>query len=35
VSCFTDGAPMADEIMAQADKKLYESKHKGKNSVSH
>ncbi len=35
VSCFTDGAPMADEIVAQADKKLYESKHKGKNSVSH
>lgn len=35
VSCFTDGAPRADEIMAQADKKLYESKHKGKNSVSH
>lgn len=35
VSCFTDGAPMADEIVAQADKKLYESKHKGKNLVSH
>ena len=35
VSCFSNGSQTADEIMAQADKKLYESKHKGKNSVSH
>lgn len=35
VSCFSRDADKEDEIMALADKKLYESKRKGKNSVSH
>jgi diguanylate cyclase (GGDEF)-like protein len=35
ISCFSENSQDGIEILAQADKKLYESKRKGKNSVSH
>jgi diguanylate cyclase (GGDEF)-like protein len=35
VACFSENSQDGIEIMAQADEKLYESKRKGKNSVSH
>ena len=35
VACFSENSQDGIEIMAQADDKLYESKRKGKNSVSH
>jgi PleD family two-component response regulator len=35
VSSFTQDAEQQDGIMIRADKKLYESKRKGKNAVSH
>ena len=35
VSCYSKEATDEEEIMLRADKKLYESKGKGKNSVSH
>ena len=35
VACFSENSQDGLEIMAEADKKLYESKRKGKNSVSH
>jgi diguanylate cyclase (GGDEF)-like protein len=35
VSCFAGEIELGDEIVARADRKLYESKRKGKNTVSY